>query len=119
MKKEQFLELCTTKPEEVFKLFCVMGETINTLQNQVLALNEQVEKLHSEIKELKSRLDKNSRNSNKPPSTDEFTNFLISCFNIISSIDDRALVAFDPVGCFRFMGILHTACHYLFGLFWA
>jgi transposase len=73
LKKEQFLELCTTKPEEVFKLFCVMGETINTLQNQVLALNEQVEKLHSEIKELKSRLDKNSRNSNKPPSTDEFT----------------------------------------------
>ena len=72
MKKEQFLEFCTTKPEEVFKLFCVMGETINTLQAQVVALNEQVDTLKVEVKELKSRLDKNSRNSNKPPSTDEF-----------------------------------------------
>jgi len=72
MKKEQFIELCKNDPEEVFKLFCVMGETITTLQSQVVALNEQVETLQAEVKELKSRLDKNSRNSNKPPSTDEF-----------------------------------------------
>jgi transposase len=73
LKKEQFLELCSTNPEEVFKLFCVMGETITTLQSQVVALNEQVDELKAEVRELKSRLDKNSRNSNKPPSTDEFT----------------------------------------------
>jgi transposase len=72
LKKEQFLELCSTNPEEVFKLFCLMGETITTLQSQVVVLNEQVVMLQAEVKELKSRLDKNSRNSNKPPSTDEF-----------------------------------------------
>ena len=72
MKKEQFIELCKSDPEEVFKLFCVMGETITTLQSQVVTLNEQVDTLKAEVKELKSRLDKNSRNSNKPPSTDEF-----------------------------------------------
>jgi transposase len=39
---------------------------------QVETLNNQVDALKVEIKELKARLDKNSRNSNKPPSTDEF-----------------------------------------------
>ncbi|MDW7740575.1 MAG: DUF6444 domain-containing protein, partial [Bacillota bacterium] len=72
MNKEQFIELCKNDPEEVFKLFCVMGATITTLQEQVVALNEQVDVLQAEVKELRSRLDKNSRNSNKPPSTDEF-----------------------------------------------
>ena len=72
MKKEQFLDLCTTNPEEVFKLFCLMGEKITTLQSQVVALNEQVDVLEAEVKELKSHLDKNSSNSYKPPSTDEF-----------------------------------------------
>lgn len=72
MKKEQFIELCKSNPEEVYKLFCTMGETITTLQSQVVTLNEQVDTLKAEVKELKSRLDNNSRNSNKPPSTDEF-----------------------------------------------
>ena len=70
MKKGQFIELCKSDPEEVFKLFCVMGETITTLQSQVVTLNEQVDTLKAEVKELKPRLEKNSRNSNKPPSTD-------------------------------------------------
>ncbi len=72
MKKEQFIELCKTDPEEVFKLFCIMGETITTLQAQVVALNEQVDSLKAEVKELKARLGQNSKNSNKPPSSDEF-----------------------------------------------
>jgi len=72
MKKEQFIELCKNDPEEVFKLFCVMGETITTLQAQVVALNEQVNSLQTEVKELKARLEQNSKNSNKPPSSDEF-----------------------------------------------
>ena len=45
MKKEDFIELCKTDPEEVFKLFCIIGETITTLQSQVVALNAQVESL--------------------------------------------------------------------------
>ena len=72
MKKEQFIELCKNDPEEVFKLFCVMGETITTLQAQVVALNAQVESLQAEVNELKARLGQNSKNSNKPPSSDEF-----------------------------------------------
>lgn len=72
MKKEQFLLLCQTNPEEIFKLVVTMGETISTLMAQVETLNNQVETLKDEVKELKARLDKNSRNSNKPPSTDEF-----------------------------------------------
>jgi transposase len=72
VKKEDFLELCKTDPEEVFKLFCIMGETITTLQSQVVALNAQVDTLKAEVKELKARLGQNSKNSNKPPSSDEF-----------------------------------------------
>ena len=69
MEKEQFIELCKSDPEEVFKLFCVMGETITTLQAQVVTLNEQVKSLQTEVRELKARLE---QNSNKPPSSDEF-----------------------------------------------
>lgn len=58
LKKEQFIELCKNDPEEVFKLFCVMGETITTLQAQVIALNAQVESLQAEVKELKARVKK-------------------------------------------------------------
>jgi transposase len=72
VKKEQFLLLCQSNPEELFKLVVTMGETISTFMVQVETLNNQVEALKAENKELKARLDKNSRNSNKPPSTDEF-----------------------------------------------
>ncbi len=72
MKKEQFIELYRNDPEEVFKLFCIMGETITTFQSQAVSLNAQVESLQAEVKELKARLAQNSKNSNKPPSSDEF-----------------------------------------------
>ena len=65
MKKEHFLQLCKTSPEDVYQLFTAMSETI-------VLLKAQVESLQEEVKELKARLDKNSRNSNKPPSSDEF-----------------------------------------------
>ncbi len=45
MKKRQFIELCKTDPEEVYKLFCMMGQAITTLQSQVIALNAQAESL--------------------------------------------------------------------------
>ena len=64
--------LCQTNPEEVFKLVTAMGKTIAMLMEQVETLNNQVETLQEEVKELKARLDKNSRNSSKPPSSDEF-----------------------------------------------
>ena len=73
MKKEQFLELCRDNPEEIFELFTSMSETIVIFKAQVEALNAQVESLKAEVKELKAQLNKNSRNSNKPPSSDEFT----------------------------------------------
>ena len=73
MKKEQFLELCRDNPEEIFELFTSMSETIVIFKAQVEALNAQVESLKAEVKELKVQLNKNSRNSNKPPSSDEFT----------------------------------------------
>ena len=72
MKKEQFLILCRTNPEEIFKLVVTMGETISALMAQVETLNNQVEALKAKAKELKARLDKNSRNSNRLSSTDEF-----------------------------------------------
>ncbi len=72
MNKEQFLELCRTNPEEVFKLVTTMGKTIADLMAQVEALNVQVSALQEEIQELKAQLNKNSRNSSKPPSTEEF-----------------------------------------------
>ena len=72
MNKEQFLLLCRTNPEEVFKIVATMGETISLLMVQVETLGNQVQTLEAEIKELKARLNKNSKNSNKPPSTDEF-----------------------------------------------
>jgi uncharacterized protein YlxW (UPF0749 family) len=64
MDKKQFITLCKNDPEQVYKLFCVMGETITTLRAEVVLLNEQVETLQEEVKNLKSRLDQNSRNSN-------------------------------------------------------
>ena len=73
MNKKQFLELCRDNPEEVFELFTSMSETIVILKAQVEALNHQVEELKAEVKDLKAQLNKNSRNSNKPPSSDEFT----------------------------------------------
>lgn len=73
MNKEQFLELCRDNPEEVFELFTSMSETIVIFKAHVEALNHQVEELKVEVKDLKAQLNKNSRNSNKPPSSDEFT----------------------------------------------
>jgi len=73
MKKEQFLELCRENPEEIFELFTSMSETVVTFEAQVKALKGQVKELKAEVKDLKAQLNKNSHNSNKPPSSDEFT----------------------------------------------
>jgi transposase len=47
-----------------------MSETIVIRKAQVETLTGQVESLKAEVNELKTRLNQNSRNGNKPPSTD-------------------------------------------------
>ena len=72
MKYEHFLLLIQNNPEEAYKLFVSMSETINLLMKQIDSYKIQVEKLEARVKELEAQINKNSRNSSKPPSTDEF-----------------------------------------------
>ena len=65
MKYEQFLDVYNAGPEATYKLFLSVMETNLRLQAQVAHLEERV-------KELEDRLNKNSQNSSKPPSSDEF-----------------------------------------------
>ncbi len=65
MKYEQFLELYNMGPGPVYKLLLSIIETNKALVDKVPSLEER-------IKELEDQLNKNSRNSSKPPSTDEF-----------------------------------------------
>jgi len=50
-----------------------MSDAIVELKAQTEVLSSQAESQKAEIKELKARLNKDSQNSNKPPSSDEFT----------------------------------------------
>lgn len=65
MNYEQFLDIYNAGPEAVYKLLSAIMETNIRLSVQVAIQEER-------IKELEDRLNKNSRNSNKPPSSDEF-----------------------------------------------
>ncbi len=65
MKYEQFLELYKEGPEAVYQVLSSVIQ-LNAL------LIERTEKLEKRVKELEDRLNKNSKNSSKPPSTDEF-----------------------------------------------
>lgn len=65
VKYEQFLDIYNAGPEAVYKLLSAIMGTNISLSAQV-AIHEE------RIKELEERLNKNSRNSNKPPSSDEF-----------------------------------------------
>ena len=57
MKREEILALCASNPEVV--------AYIESLESQIKELNERVQA-------LEARLNQNSRNSSKPPSTDLF-----------------------------------------------
>ena len=72
MKYEQFLEFYNAGPEPVYKLLLSIIETNKVLMNKVSSLSQQVALQDERIKELESQLNKNSRNSSKPPSSDEF-----------------------------------------------
>jgi transposase len=56
--REEILELCKTNPESIVALIEKMDARITQLE--------------SRIAELEARMDQNSRNSNRPPSTDVF-----------------------------------------------
>ncbi len=72
MNKERFLELCRTNPEEVYNHFMILGKAIADLTAHVEALQVKVDTLQEENRELRARLNKNSSNSSKPPSSEEF-----------------------------------------------
>ena len=65
MKYEQFLEIYNAGPQATYKLFMSLMQV-----NQ--ALIKRTEQLEERLEDLEARLNNNSRNSSKPPSTDEF-----------------------------------------------
>lgn len=65
MKYEQFLEIYNAGPEATYKLLMSFMQV-----NQ--ALTKRAEQLEERVEGLESSVNKNSRNSSKPPSTDEF-----------------------------------------------
>lgn len=68
MKYKDFLSIYHTGPEAVFELLESMSKTIALLEEQVSELPA----LRKRVAELEAQLNMNSRNSSKPPSTDEF-----------------------------------------------
>jgi hypothetical protein len=57
MKREEILALCASTPEVIA---------------YIISLESQIKELTERIEALKSRLNQNSRNSSRPPSTDYF-----------------------------------------------
>ena len=65
MKREDILKVYEAGPEAVIKL-------VNTLTATIFEQSEQITALQERLKALEDQLNKNSRNSSKPPSTDGF-----------------------------------------------
>jgi transposase len=65
MKREDILKVYEAGPEAVIKL-------VNTLTATIFEQSEQITALQERVKALEDQLNKNSRNSSKPPSTDGF-----------------------------------------------
>jgi transposase len=63
LTRDEIRQLIQNHPE-------TLVDYVLVLQDQVAALTEQVRHLTAEVADLKSRLNKNSRNSSKPPSSD-------------------------------------------------
>ena len=55
-----------------FQMNVILLALVNEQQEQIVRLSEQIAKLEAENKELADRLNTNSRNSSKPPSTDGY-----------------------------------------------
>lgn len=58
MKRDEILALCASSPEVIA---------------YIVSLESQIKELTERLMALESRLNQNSRNSSKPPSTDYFT----------------------------------------------
>ena len=65
MNYYQFLSIYNSGPEATYKLL------ISTMETNI-KLSAQLAQLEERVKELEDRLNKNSSNSSKPPSSDEF-----------------------------------------------
>ena len=65
MKREDILKVYEAGPEAVIKL-------VNTLTATIFEQSKQITALQERVKALEDQLNKNSRNSSKPPSTDGF-----------------------------------------------
>jgi transposase len=81
--KSEFLELTKTNPDELYDVISKKFSELESLihshqkliekQSQTIQLLEEKNlKLESRVRELESRLNQNSKNSSKPPSSDSF-----------------------------------------------
>jgi len=65
VNREEILDLCRTNPEAI-------ADIIERQDRIITQLTEKIVKLEIRITELESRLNRNSRNSSQPPSTDGY-----------------------------------------------
>lgn len=65
VNREEILELCRTNPEAIIDIIEQQGRIITQL-------TEKIVQLEARITELEARLNRNSRNSSQPPSTDGY-----------------------------------------------
>ena len=70
LTRNQLQTIYDEGPDAVFELVQKLWATIVAQQEQIDALQKQNVLLHERIHELETRLNKNSNNSSKPPSTD-------------------------------------------------
>ena len=72
LTRDQILTLAKDEPETLADYVLALQDQVSILTDQVSVLTHQVKTLTDEVAELKSRLNKNSQNSSKPPSSDGF-----------------------------------------------
>lgn len=70
LNRDQILNLAKKEPETLADYVLALQDQVSFLTDQFTALTGQVQQLTDEVAELKSRLNKNSQNSSKPPSSD-------------------------------------------------
>ncbi len=65
VNREEILDLCRTNPEDIVDI-------IERQDRIITQLTEKIVQLEARIAELETRLNRNSRNSSQPPSTDGY-----------------------------------------------
>ena len=69
---EEFLKLLMEQNATLLKQNVALSEQNTAMAEQISQLTKTVEELNQTIKQLQERLNKNSKNSSKPPSSDGF-----------------------------------------------